>query len=101
MFRIGRRSIRESFLSMQCTAMSIKGLSAGKVPSILAHLRLIPPHRKPLAQETPPHLHVVAQFVWRSGAENSPFSDDISPVGYAQGLAHVVVGDQDADAAGL
>jgi len=50
-------------------------------------------HRKSFAQVNPAHLHIVAQFVRRAGAEDPPFGDDISPVGYAQGLSHIVICD--------
>src|SRR5579875_1493745 len=57
--------------------------------------------RKSFAKINAPHLDVVAKLVRRAGAEDAALGDDVSPVGHAEGLAHAVIGDQDADAARL
>ncbi len=56
---------------------------------------------KSFAKVEPPHIHIVAQLVGGAGKNNSSLGDDVRTVGHAQRLAHVVVGDQNPDAAGL
>src|ERR1039458_8116792 len=46
-------------------------------------------------------LGVAAEGLGTARAENPPIVDDVGPVGHQQGLAHVVVGHQDADAGPL
>src|SRR4051812_46866878 len=57
--------------------------------------------RETLAQVNSAHFRIVAQLLRRTGAEDAPFIDDVSAVGNRQRLAHVVIGDQHADAARL
>jgi len=55
--------------------------------------------RKSFAKVDPPHLYVIPQLVRCSGAEDPSFGDYVCPVGYAERLANIMVGNQNADAA--
>ena len=57
--------------------------------------------RETLAEVDAADIDIVTQLVRGSGAEDAPLGDDVGAVGDAEGLADVVVGDQNADAAGL
>src|ERR1700722_11196318 len=55
--------------------------------------------RESLAQVNAPDLNVIAQLARRSRPENSPFGNNVCPVGHSQRLAHVVVRHQHPDPA--
>ena len=58
-------------------------------------------HGKALAEINPLHVWVIAKLLGSAGTENPAFVDDVSTIGNREGLAHVVVGDQNTNAAGL
>src|SRR3954468_8851113 len=56
-------------------------------------------HPEVSAQVHPPHTVVVDNLLGMSGGEDRALVDDVGAVADAEGLAHVVVGDEHADAA--
>ncbi len=97
-------------------ATTVRDSQVEPAPITMTHLglNLLNPHlpgplsksaastqRESFTQIEAANIHVVAQLVRRAGAEDPPFSNDIGPVRHAQRLAHVVVGDQNPDAARL
>src|SRR5215469_7795274 len=58
-------------------------------------------HGKALAEIDSLHFWVIAKLLGSTGTENPAFVNDVSTIGNREGLAHVVVGDQNTNAAGL
>src|SRR5690242_1946625 len=56
-------------------------------------------HRKALAQIDAFHLWVMSQFCRSSGSEDSALINNVGAVGHREGLAHIMVGDQNANSA--
>jgi len=54
---------------------------------------------KPLTQVNPAYLRIFAQLLRSSGAEDTPFIDDVCAIGHGKCLAHIVIGDQNPDSA--
>lgn len=57
--------------------------------------------RKTFTQINAAYLYIVPQFVRGSRTKYTPFGDDVGPVRHAQRLTHIVIRNQDPDAAGL
>jgi len=62
---------------------------------------LLPARVEAFAEVDALDFGIVAEVVGAPGAEDFPVVDDVGAVGDGQGFAHVVVGDQDADAVAL
>src|ERR1043166_6157205 len=56
-------------------------------------------HAELFAKIKPPPLRVFFPIARGAPAENFSFSHDVGAIRHAEGLAHVVIGDEDADAA--
>src|SRR5215469_12983565 len=56
---------------------------------------------KRFAQVDALHFGVALERFWSAAAEDAALIDDVGAVGYYKRLAHVVIGNQDADAAAL
>src|SRR5690606_7875001 len=58
-------------------------------------------HPEMFAQVDATHRRIVDDFIRVAVRQYRPFADDVGAIAYAQGLAHIVVGDQHTDIAGL
>src|SRR5580698_3408750 len=56
---------------------------------------------KSLAQIDAPYFRVVTQLARRAGTKDFSLRNNVRPISDRKRLAHIVISDQDADAAGL
>src|ERR1035438_9745245 len=79
-----------------------EGLTKSNLPRTCIQNRRAPSsQREPLPQIKSPNVDIVAQFLRRPGEEDSPLGNNVCAVSHAEGLSHIVIGNQNPDAAGL
>src|SRR5437763_15351142 len=71
----------------------------GKIITDCSKIKHCDSHTELFAKIKPPHFRIFCQVARRAGTENFSFSHDVSAVRHTQGLTHVVIGYEDADAA--